>query len=68
MAGNQWEEGVEPVDNSKKVYIHNLVEVVTIFPAASEANSCIESEQVDFTCLYTISSFSRLQTKTEKHL
>jgi len=43
------EQGVETMDHAEEVYVHNLVEVGAVFPAAFEANSCIESKEVDFT-------------------
>jgi hypothetical protein len=38
------------MNHTKQVNIHDLVEVVTVFPAALKANSCVESKKGDFTC------------------
>jgi hypothetical protein len=49
MGGDEREQGVEPVDHTEEVDVHDLVEVVGVFPAASKTNSCIESKEGDFT-------------------
>jgi hypothetical protein len=49
MRGDEWEQGVEPVDHTEEVDIHDLVEVVCVFPAASKTYSCIESKKGNFT-------------------
>lgn len=49
MRGDEREQGVEPVDHTEEVDVHDLVEEVGVFPAASKTNSCIESKEGDFT-------------------
>jgi hypothetical protein len=36
------------MDHTKKVNVHDLVEIFAVFPAAPEANSCVESKKGDF--------------------
>ncbi len=49
MRDHEREQGVEPVDHTEEVDVHDIVEVVGVFPAASKTNSCIESKEGDFT-------------------
>ena len=49
MRGDEREQGVEPVNHTEEVDIHDLVEVVCVFPAASKTYSCIESKKGNFT-------------------
>lgn len=49
MRGDEWKQGVETVDHTEEIDVHDLVEVVTVFPAALKTDSCVESKKGDFT-------------------